>query len=169
MRLGCAHEQEVTTLLDRGHWPEACSEELRAHVSGCRSCRELVLVKQAFSSERITAAGEARLESPGVIWWRAQLRRRNAALERIEKPFLGAQIFALVICIAAATAYVFSLARRGFDWLAWLGELPRAFHFGSLLTDSAGKSSWEVWVAVSVAAMVAVMGGLIVYVASEKR
>ena len=138
-------------------------------MAGCRSCRELVLVKQAFSSERIKAAGEARLESPGVIWWRAQLRRRNAALERIERPFLGAQIFALVICIAAATAYVFSLARRGFDWLAWLGELPRAFHLGSLLTDSAGKSSWEVWVAVSVAAMVAVMGGLIVYVASEKR
>src|SRR5580704_9560552 len=109
MRLGCAYEQEVAALLDRGHWPEACSEELRAHVSGCRSCRELVFVKQAFRSERIRAAGEARLEAPGVIWWRAQLRRRNSALERIEKPFLGAQIFALAVCLVAATVYVFSL------------------------------------------------------------
>ena len=169
MRLGCAREQEVTALLDRGHWPEACTDELRGHVSGCRACRELVLVKQAFGSERIKAAGEARLEAPGVIWWRAQLRRRNAALERIERPFLGAQIFALAVCLAAATVYVFSLTRRGFDWLAWLGDLPRAFHFGSLLTDSAGKSSWEIWLTVSIAAMVAVMGGLIVYAASEKR
>ena len=56
MRLGCVREPEITALLDRGHWPEACTEELRAHVSGCRSCRELVLVKQAFGSERIMAA-----------------------------------------------------------------------------------------------------------------
>jgi hypothetical protein len=169
MRLGCAREQEVMALLDRGHWPEACTEELRAHVAGCRACRELVLVKQAFASERIKAAAEAGLESPGVLWWRAQLRRRNAALERIEKPFLGAQIFAMAVCIVAATVYVVSLARRGFDWLAWLGEVPRAFHFGSLLSDSAGKSPWEIWLVVSVGALVAVMGGLIVYVASEKR
>src|SRR5438477_7185468 len=145
MRLGCAREQEVTALLDRGHWPEACSEELHTHVAGCRACRELVLVKQAFGSERIRATGEARLEPPGVLWWRAQLRRRNAALERIERPFLGAQILALGVCIAAATAYMVSLTRRGFDWLAWLGELPRALHFGSLLSDSAGRSPWEVW------------------------
>src|SRR5579859_8171855 len=168
MRLGCALEKEITGLLDRGHWPEACSDELRAHVAGCRACRELVLVKQAFGSERIKAAGEARPESPGVIWWRAQLRRRSAAIERIEKPVLGAQIFALAVCLAA-TVYLFSLARRGFDWLAWLGELPRVLHFGSLLSDSAGNSPWEIWLLISVGAMVAVMGGLIVYVASEKR
>lgn len=169
MRLGCAREQEMTALLDRGHWPEACSDELRAHVHGCRACQELVLVKQAFGGERIKAAGEARLESPGVLWWRAQLRRRNAAMERIEKPFLGAQVFALAVCLLAASVYVFSQARRGFDWLAWLAELPRALHLGSLLSDSIGKSSWETWMLLSAAAMVALMGGLILYLVSEKR
>jgi hypothetical protein len=129
----------------------------------------LVLVRQAFAAERSRAAGEARLESPGVLWWRAQLRRRNAAIERIGRPILGAQVFAFAVCLAAAAAYVFSTARRGFDWLAWLTELPRTLRLGSLLPESLGRSSWEIWLAVSVAAMVALMGGLIVYMSSEKH
>jgi len=176
MRLaGCARELEVTELLARGHWPEASTDELRAHVAGCRTCRDLVLVRQAFAAERSKAAGEARLESPGVLWWRAQLRRRNAAIERIGRPLLGAQVFALAVCLAAAVAYVFSTARRGFDWLACLTELPRtlrlgsAFHLEALMPESLGKSSWEIWLAVSVAAMLALMGGFIAYMSSEKH
>lgn len=165
----CPREPELTELLGRGCWPEASNEELRAHVAGCSACRELVVVRQAFGRERALAAGEARLESPGVLWWRAQLRRRNAAIERIGRPLLGAHIFALAMCLAAVLVYALSLAKRGFDWLAWLGDLPRALHLGALLPDSLGKSTWEIWLAVSIAAMVALMGGLIVYLASEKR
>ncbi len=170
MRLGaCPREPEVAELLGRGQWPQACSEELRAHVTSCGACRELVLVRQAFGNERAKAAGEARLESPGVLWWRAQLRRRNAAIERIGRPLLGAQVFAWAVCLAAAALYVLWQARRGFDWLAWLGELPRALHLGALVPDSLGTSGWGIWVGVSVAAMVALMGGVIVYLGSEKR
>jgi hypothetical protein len=166
----CPREQELGELLGRGHWPDACSDELRAHVAGCRACRELVIVKQAFGRERMTAAGEARLESPGILWWRAQLRRRNAAFERIGRPLLGAQIFALAVCLAAAVVYVSWQARRGFDWLAWLGDLPRALHLGALVPGSWGNSpGGEIWVAVSIAAMVALMGGVIVYLGSEKH
>ena len=121
--------KEVAELLSRGYWPEACNAELRAHVAGCRACRDLVVVRQAFRAERAFAAGEARLEPPGVLWWRAQLRRRNAAIERIGRPILGAQIFALAVSLAAAIVYLGSQARRGFDWLAWLGQIPRALHF----------------------------------------
>ena len=176
MRLaGCAREAELTDLLARGQWPAASSDELRAHVAGCRACRDLVLVRQAFAAERSKAAGEARLEPPGVLWWRAQLRRRNAAIERIGRPLLGAQIFALAVCLAAALAYVFSQARRGFDWLDWLAELPRslhlgaAFHLQALMPESLGKSPWEIWLAVSIAVTVALMGGFIVYMASDKH
>jgi len=169
MRLTCAREREVTELLARGHWPGTSSDELRAHVDGCRACRELILVQQAFAGERMKAAGEARLEAPGVLWWRAQLRRRNAAIVRIGRPLLGAQIFALAVCLVAAAVYVFSQARRGFDWLGWMAEIPRALHLAALMPESLGKSPWEMWLALSVAAMVALMGGVIVYVASEKR
>ena len=167
MRLGaCPRERELGEALDRGQWPQASSDELRAHVTVCRPCRELVLVRQAFGRERIAAAGEARLEAPGVLWWRAQLRRRNAAIERIGRPLLGAQIFALAVCLAAAVVYVLWQARRGFDWLAWLGELPRALHLGALVPGSWGNSPWEIWVGVSMAVMVALMGGVIVHLAT---
>jgi hypothetical protein len=162
MRLaGCAREREVIKLLDRGQWPEGCSDHVRAHVAGCRSCRELVLLKQALGQERMKAASEARLEAPGVLWWRAQLRRRNAAMQRIARPFLGAQLFALAVCMASAIVYILALSRRGFDWTAWLGDLPRALHFRALMPPGLVNSPWEIWVAVSVAAVVALMGGLI--------
>ena len=165
MRFGsCPRERELGEALTRGHWPQASSDELRAHVAGCRWCRELVLVRQAFGRERAAASGQARLESPGVIWWRAQLRRRNAAIARISRPLLGAQIFAWVVCLAAAIVYVLWQNRRGFDWLAWLGELPRALHLDALVPDSWGNSSWGIWLALSIAVMLAVMGGLLVYV-----
>ena len=60
MRLaGCAREPELAELLDRGQWPEAWSEEMRAHVAGCRLCGELLAVKLALGRERSRAASEA--------------------------------------------------------------------------------------------------------------
>ena len=170
MRLsGCPREPELSRLLDLGQWPEACTEEMRAHVAGCRLCGELLAVRQALGRERSIAAAEPRLEAPGVLWWRAQLRRRNAAIERIGRPILGAQIFALAVFLAGAILYVLAQARRGFDWLAWLADLPRALHLGTLIPESLAKSPWETWLMVSLAAMVLVMGGVIVYFGSEKR
>jgi hypothetical protein len=170
MRFGaCPREREVIEMLGLGQWPEGCGEELRGHVAGCRGCRELVVVRQAFGRERNLAAGEARLESPGVLWWRAQLRRRNAALERIGRPLLGAQVFALAVSVAAAVGYVLWLTRRGFDWVAWMSELPRAFHLAALVPGSWGDSPWVLWMGISVAVMAALMGGVLVYLRSEKR
>lgn len=164
----CVREQEVTALLERGQWPAASSEELRAHVAACRPCRELIVVRRALGADRLLAVREARLEAPGVLWWRAQLRRRNAAMERIARPFVGAQIFALVVCVGGLAAYVYAQARRGFDWLAWIGELPRTLHLSALLPQMQAKSSWEIWLPIA-AAMFAILVGVIVYLASEQR
>ena len=170
MRFGaCPREREVNELLGRGQWPQACGDELRGHVTGCRACRELVAVREAFRRERNGAAAEARLDSPGALWWRAQLRRRNAAIERIGRPLLGAQIFAMAVCLASAVAYVLWLTRRGFDWMAWMGALPRALHLGSLVPGSWSDSPWGLWLGISLAVMLALMGGVIAFLGSEKR
>jgi hypothetical protein len=170
MRLGaCSHEKEVAELLARGYWPEASSDELRAHVSGCRSCQDLVLVRQTFRADRAAVSSVARLESPGVLWWRAQLSRRNAAMARISKPILGAQIFAFAVIIAAAILYVVSQTRSGFGWLAWFEQLPRAFRFGALLPDALQKNQGETWLVFSGIAMLVLMSGVVAYLASEKR
>ena len=95
----CAREREVTELLDRGYWPEACPADLRGHVEACRVCSDLVLVSQAFQAAHKQSPALPHLESAGALWWRAQLRRRNAAIEKVGGRFLGAQIFALVISV----------------------------------------------------------------------
>ncbi|MGA9069797.1 MAG: hypothetical protein WB424_06070, partial [Terracidiphilus sp.] len=114
---GCAYEKEVTRVLLQGGWPVACTEELRAHVAACRGCADLMLVTASFQREREAAVSAARIGTPGALWWRAQLRRRNAAVERIARPILGAHLFALFICAAVVIAALTDQARQGVAWL----------------------------------------------------
>jgi hypothetical protein len=166
---GCTREKEVAELLANGHWPDACGDELRSHVTTCRACQDLILLKQAFRADRQVAVGSARLESPGVLWWRAQLRRRNAAIVQISRPILGAQIFAVAVTLVAAVVYMALQARRGFGWLDWLAQVPRALHLEVLLPDALQKYPGETWLVFSAIAMLALMSAVIVYKASEKR
>jgi len=115
----CLYEKEVRQLTARGQWPDACPPELRAHVSGCRSCGDLVLVSEAFQHARLESVASARPVAPAVLLWRAQLRRRNAAMERIARPLLGAQIFACAVTVLAALGFAGFEARSGSDWLTW--------------------------------------------------
>jgi hypothetical protein len=166
----CSREKEVAALLRRGQWPAACAPELRAHVSGCRSCSDLVLVTGAFLRARAETASAARINTPGALWWRAQLRRRNAAVERIGKPILGAQIFALVINLFIVVAFLAYQARHGLGWLSWLEQLPETY---SLHLDHLGQSAllnpgWSLMVLIPAAAILVLLSGVVVYLASEK-
>jgi hypothetical protein len=171
----CPREKEVKELVERGQWPQACLPELRAHVAGCRSCSDMVLVTAAFKQARGEAAAAARPGSPGVLWWRAQLRQRNAAVERIGRPILGAQIFALAVNLLLAIGFVVWQARHGFAWLTWLQQLPQAatLHLDSLwpsaLSDSGLSSVLTPMVLIPAAATLVLLGGVVVYLASEKQ
>ena len=60
MRLrSCRSEAEVKQLLELGHWPHSCADELRAHVAECRACGDLVLLTQAFRGARAESAAAA--------------------------------------------------------------------------------------------------------------
>jgi hypothetical protein len=167
----CSREKEVAELVALGQWPHACTPELRAHVAACRSCGELVLVTSAFQRARAQAAGTAKLGSPGVLWWRAQLRRRNAAVERVGKPILGAQIFALAIYLLAAVAFIVSQARHGLNWLSWLAQIPQlsSLHLEDLWSSVLINSGWSLLVLIPALATLALLGGVVVYLASEKQ
>jgi hypothetical protein len=167
----CAHEKEVAALLARGHYPQACPADLRAHVSACRSCADLVLVTRAFQTARTESAAAANLASPGLLWWRAQLRRRNAAVERIGKPILGAQIFALSVSLLFAVGFLASQATHGLHWLAWLQQLPPApaLHLEALWPSALFNSGWSFPVLIPILATLAVLSGVVVYLASEKQ
>jgi hypothetical protein len=167
----CSREKEVTELLKQGGWPDACAPDLRAHVSECRTCAELVLVTAAFQSARADAASVAKLSSPGALWWRAQLRRRNAAVERVGKPILGAQIFALGVNLMLAIGFVAYQARHGVNWLSWLEQLPQAFtiRLQSLWSATLFDSGWSLMVVIPALATVALLSGVAVYLATERQ
>jgi hypothetical protein len=167
----CTREKEVTQLLARGHWPGACALELRSHVSDCRSCSDLVLVTEAFQQARTEAASAARINSPGALWWRAQLRRRNAAVESVGKPILGAQIFALSINLIVFVGFLVYQARHGLAWLTWLEELSEAgkLHLGKLWNSAPLYSTWSLAVLIPAVATLALLSGIVVYLAFEKR
>ena len=176
MLRSCTHEVEVRALVERGQWPQACAPELRAHVGSCRSCSELALVTAAFQRARNQAVGAAKLGSPGLLWWRAQLRRRNVAVQRISRPILSAQIFALALNLVLAAAVAVWQARHGLAWLTWLEESPHNFSsqwFSSLLPEDlfnsgTGSLLGPMGLLVGVSAL-ALIGCVVVYFASEKQ
>jgi hypothetical protein len=166
----CPRQSEVQQLVASGHWPHACPADLRAHVADCRPCADLLLVTQAFQQSRAAAAAEVKLPAPGAIWWRAQLRRRNAAVERVGKPIFGAYVFALSLMVLAAAAVIISQARHGLRWLDWLGQSQgtgvdlQAFNPLILL-----DSGWSLALLIPILAMLALLSAVAVYVATERQ
>lgn len=166
----CPREKEVRSLLTLGHWPQACTPELHAHLRECRSCADLVAVARAFQTARADAAASAPLAPPGLLWWRAQLRRRNAAVERVGKPVLRAQIFAFSVCFLFAVGVLVSQATHGLRWLSWM-RLPQAptLHLEALWPAAIFNSSWTLPVLIPVFLTLALLSGVVVYLASEKQ
>ena len=169
--LQCPREQEIAALLACGQWPLAAPADLRAHAAQCRSCTELALVTSAFRAARATAAANAPLVSPGILWWRAQLSRRNAALERVTRPILGAQIFAFVICIAVAIGFAGSHAMHSLNWIASLRQIVRApsIDLARVWPSSFAGSASATWVVALALATIALLGGAAVYLATSQE
>jgi len=161
---GCAREKEVAGLVERGQWP-LCSQDLRDHVADCRVCAELVAVKQSLQRERTEAMAQPLLPSASALWWRAQLRKRNQALEKIGRPILGAEIFAVAMLVLVALCGLGWEWRRGVDWGAWIGAL----RLGSLWPTGLVNLEGSLWYVVPLLAALAVVSGLVVYFVSEKQ
>ena len=164
----CPRHPEVKSLLERGHWPTAATPDLRSHAETCQACTQLVLLTQAFRSDRAQAQTQAapRLEAPGVLWWRAQLRRRNAAIERLQRPIVGAQIFAVALSLIAAVGFLAWQSRQG---LAWLEEFTASLHFESLLPAQLQTPLGITALIAAVLALIALLSGAVAYTTSEKR
>jgi hypothetical protein len=166
----CPRQPEVQELLASGHWPHACPAELRAHLAECRSCADLALVTEAFQRSRAAAAAQAQLPAPGAIWWRAQLRRRNAAVERVGKPILGAYVFALSMTVLVGAVFAVTQARHGIRWLDWLGQSQDSTtHFQWLNVLMLWNPGWSLTVLIPVLATLALLGAVAVYLGAERR
>jgi len=163
----CSYEKELHQALKDGHWPEGCGHELRTHVDGCGNCSDLVLVTQAFRRARTQSERAAPCGSPSLLWWRAQLRRRNAAAERVSRPITIAQTFAWFVTVLVGVVFVASQYSHGLHWASWWSEFvpPRAFH---LLPFGSGQVGWNLVLLISGFAVLALLSALVVYLAAEK-
>ena len=174
----CPQEEEIRGLLDAGRWPLAAAPELLTHAESCRSCGEVVLVATSFRSARAVAAQSAQLPSAGVIFFRAQLRQRNAAIERINRPILWAQAFAFAVVLLVAAGIAISQAGRELQWFAGWGsrfasrsqspafhwDLSRSFNPLGSIFSGLGLSTL-----LPAVAMLVLLGGVVVYLAAEKQ
>jgi hypothetical protein len=163
----CSFENELTQSLKNGHWPEGCGPELRAHVENCANCSDLVLVTQTFQSARSESERTVLSGSPSLLWWRAQLRRRNAATERVSRPVTIAETFALFVYVLVAVVFVVSQYRHGLHWASWWSEIgpSRAFHF---IPVGSGLIDWNPLLLISGFGVLVLLSALVVYLASEK-
>jgi hypothetical protein len=153
--ISCARSEELQKTLTAGRWPLAASAELREHVSGCRSCAELVRVSMAFWQDRSAMVAVKRLDSPSLLWWRAQLRRRQVAMEKVSRPIWGAQIAAVAFAVLVAAGFGAYMLREG----AVQGTLQ-----GSLKTAMAGFGLAPMIV---IGLLLVLAGGAVVYLTLE--
>jgi hypothetical protein len=156
----CSRRDEVRDVLAQGHWPEACEAELRAHVDGCRACGEMAMLTQSFRVAREGAAAQARPVPANLVWWRAQLRRRQAAIEQVSKPIWGAQIFAVVVSLCAAVGLA--------GWLVERGDLRNGIS-GMGLSLSSMKASWGLLPMVACVGALGLLGAVVVYLTVERE
>ncbi len=116
----CSQQQRVAAAIQAGQWPDACGPELRAHAETCETCGELALVAQSLRQSRNMALQQRQLPAPGLLWWRAQVRRRNAAIERVTRPIAIVEAIALLVVLVAAVSLV---AWRYQEVSAWLSTV----------------------------------------------
>jgi hypothetical protein len=167
----CRREKEVAELVTCGRWPHACPDELRAHAEGCRACADLALVMQSLRAARSASAAAADPAPAGVVWWRAQLRRRKEAIEKIDRPILGAQILAFSSVAAIALVFAMFEARQGAQWLSRVGQLPHAVSdcVAGLWSAASAMPTWGLALSLAGLTAVAVFSGVVLYLDRQRQ
>lgn len=165
----CSSEKELKTALRQGRWPHACDPDLRAHVEGCRDCQELVLVTQTLQKAKSNGEQLALLHPPGLLWWRAQLRRRSEAIQRVTEPPALAGKVGLLGLLAAFCVLVWQSGQSGY--LVNLFESLSGSGFsslGELWTAASGANAWIVVLGVAGLATLALFASFAIFVLRDK-
>ena len=161
----CSRLDEVRAALAAGHWPQASVPELRAHVAACTPCSQEVLITTHLQQSRTAAVATARPGSASLLWRRAQVRRRNAALERAGRPLAAAHAFALILLAAVAIGLVATHWRAVLDHFAadpGLAPTP-SFSVTTLIAQ------WGLTPLLLAFALLTTLGGVVVYLTTDRH
>lgn len=168
MKLGaCSRESDLSDALRTGSWPLTCDASLRAHIEQCEICRATVLLAQLLKQDRSAAMEAMPLGSPGLLWWRAQILQRHAAIRQAAQPVRLAITIALCSSIAVLIITLLGLRSQIADWIASIASVPT-----SALSDSAWSqttAALRLGLVVFAITVLATIGGFVVYEALQRE
>lgn len=118
----CDCEPAVVRAVQTGLW----TEDLRDHFASCPVCADAAVIAEALHAE------PAEVPAAGLIWWKAQLRRRLESQERAVRPLVWAERAALA---AGVGGVVWTTA-----WVASANPLLAAVLAGALVAAAAAGS-----------------------------
>jgi hypothetical protein len=102
----CEREQQVIEATRNGSW----ASSLRAHLRDCALCTQTELIAASLQEDAAKAKRVLELPPPGMIWRRAQARRREVALQRAtRRPFLIAGALGVVYAVGFLLWGIFQL------------------------------------------------------------
>jgi len=107
----------------------------RANAAGSAGprCGDLMLVVQTLRQARNETVESAPIAAPGVLWWRAQIRRRSGAVELMSRPVALVEKLALVVLAAGS----FCLAAWQWDQVVeWAYVLANLAHNSVSMVDT---------------------------------
>jgi hypothetical protein len=86
--------------------------DLQHHVDSCPSCADLVVVMSALRAERERVRRTTQVPAAGLVWWRAQLRQRQAAARATAAPVTAVHAATLALAVGAAVFLAWTAARN---------------------------------------------------------
>lgn len=169
MKLNCPREADLLTALRQQRWPDACEPELRAHVEHCAACSDLLLVAHAVQQAQRDGQPPAALPAPGILWWRAQLLRRNGAIERVHRPIVLAEKIAWAGICAVTIALALWQRHQLVDWFFSLASAAKPDPvFADRLWLFSTASGWTIALIVAAIGTLSLLGGVAVYLVAKE-
>lgn len=98
----CNFEEKIRAASRSGQW----SKELLTHVADCRVCEEVALVASYLCESAEKSALDAKLPDARLIWSKAEIGAKAAAMERAMQPIILARRFATAVGALAMTGII---------------------------------------------------------------
>ena len=136
----CQFEAEVLAAVLQTRWPERVDRQLREHAASCAICSDAAAVASAIDEGLDELRASANLPDASRVWYRAQLRARQEAVQTAARPITALQLVAfgcavglLGACLGATSTW-FQLALKriaanaaGIDRSAFLAAISMFF------------------------------------------
>ena len=145
----CEREQQVIEATRNGVW----ASSLRAHLRDCAHCTQTELIAASLQEDAAKTKRVLDVPPAGLIWRRAQTRRREVALQRAtRRPFL----------IAGALGAVYSMV-----FLLWgIFQLPQSVY--RPLVTSSGLTGNVALAGAALSAILAIIGSCVLLLETKR-